>query len=227
MPERHLADLVEEERAAAAPRRRGPSCAVFASVKAPFTWPKSSLSRSVSGIAAQLTATNGPVAALLRSWSARATSSLPVPLSPVTSTVASVSATRAMISWTFCIAGLVADELGARLRRARPRRGGASPPRGGARFWSARSTATTSCVDLERLGDEVVGAGAHRGDRGLERAERGDDDDRHVVAVLRRCARVSSTPFMPRMLMSVTTTSKSSRSSSSQAPSALCCCVTT
>ena len=39
-------------------------------------------------------------------------------------------------------------------------------------------------VDVERLGDEVVGAGADRGDRGLERAERGDHDDRHVGAVL-------------------------------------------
>src|SRR5262249_45170022 len=35
-------------------------------------------------------------------------------------------------------------------------------------------------VDLDRLGDEVVGAGADGGDRRLERPERRDDDGRHV-----------------------------------------------
>jgi len=43
-------------------------------------------------------ATNGPADRLLRSWSARAISSLPVPLSPVTSAVASVDAMRVMAS---------------------------------------------------------------------------------------------------------------------------------
>ena len=38
-------------------------------------------------------------------------------------------------------------------------------------------------LDLERLGDEVVGAGADRRDRGLDAAERGDHDDRHVGPV--------------------------------------------
>ena len=59
--EAHVADLVEEERAAvgelelaAAPRH--------APVKAPRSWPKSSDSISSSGMAAQLTSTNGPVA---------------------------------------------------------------------------------------------------------------------------------------------------------------------
>ena len=41
---------------------------------------------SVSGIAAQLTATNGRDLRGLKSWSVRATNSLPVPLSPVMST---------------------------------------------------------------------------------------------------------------------------------------------
>jgi hypothetical protein len=35
-------------------------------------------------------------------------------------------------------------------------------------------------VDLDRLRDEVVRAGANRADRGLERAECRHDDDRHV-----------------------------------------------
>ena len=51
---------------------------------------------SVGGNAPQLMATNGPARRALDSWIERATSSLPLPLSPHTSTVASVGATRAM-----------------------------------------------------------------------------------------------------------------------------------
>ena len=60
--ERHgqLADLVEEERAAVRRRRRGPWFACTAPVKAPRTWPKSSLSSRVSGMAPQFTATKRP-----------------------------------------------------------------------------------------------------------------------------------------------------------------------
>ena len=56
-------------------------------MKAPRSWPNSSLSSSVSGSAAQLTGDERPLArAAARQWSARATSSLPVPLSPRMST---------------------------------------------------------------------------------------------------------------------------------------------
>jgi hypothetical protein len=65
-------------------------------VKLPRTWPNSSLSMSDRGIAAQLTATKRFAARGERSWIARATSSLPVPVSPRTSTVASVGATRSI-----------------------------------------------------------------------------------------------------------------------------------
>ena len=68
-----------------------------APVKAPFSWPKSSLSRIDSGRAAQLTATNGFPARGDLAWMARATSSLPVPLSPTMSTVAVVGATCATV----------------------------------------------------------------------------------------------------------------------------------
>ena len=93
--ERHVADLVEEQRAAvglleAAVRPRS------APVKAPFSWPNSSLSSSSRGIAAQLIATNGPSRRLPWSCSSRATSSLPVPLSPLISTVRSVLVRRAI-----------------------------------------------------------------------------------------------------------------------------------
>ena len=50
-----------------------------APVKAPRSWPNSSLSISSGGMAAQLTFTNGPAATALLRWMARAISSLPVP----------------------------------------------------------------------------------------------------------------------------------------------------
>ena len=67
-------------------------------MKAPFSWPKSSDSSKVSGIAARFTATNGCSRRGLWLWMARATSSLPVPLSALTSTVAGVWATWAIVS---------------------------------------------------------------------------------------------------------------------------------
>src|SRR6184192_4312458 len=68
----------------------------WAPVKAPFSWPKSSDSSSSEGIAAQLTLTNGPSRRVEAAWIARATRSLPTPLSPRISTVASVSAMFSM-----------------------------------------------------------------------------------------------------------------------------------
>ena len=70
-----------------------PFRAVTAPVKAPLTWPNSSLSKSVGVKAAQFTGMKGPRRRRPSRWIARATSSFPVPLSPRTSTVASVSAT--------------------------------------------------------------------------------------------------------------------------------------
>ena len=65
-----------------------------APVKAPASWPKSSLSISSAGTAAQLSFSSGPCARFEPSWIARATSSLPVPRSPVTSTGAFALAAR-------------------------------------------------------------------------------------------------------------------------------------
>ena len=64
-----------------------------ASVKAPFMWPNSSDSSSASGMAPQLTATKGFFARALALWMARASISLPAPLSPRSSTLASDLAT--------------------------------------------------------------------------------------------------------------------------------------
>ena len=71
-----------------------------APVKAPRSWPKSSLSRRASGSAAQFTGTKGRPARGPSSWMARATTSLPVPLSPRRRTVARLWATRSTTSST-------------------------------------------------------------------------------------------------------------------------------
>jgi hypothetical protein len=70
-----------------------PSLRLSAPVKAPRSWPNSSLSTSPAEIAPQLTLTKGRSRRLLWLWMARATSSLPVPVSPKISTVLSVAAT--------------------------------------------------------------------------------------------------------------------------------------
>ena len=82
-------------------RRRPPGSArrgsATAPVKAPFTWPKSSLSSSPSGMARAVDGDEGAGRrAAERRWISRATSSLPVPVSPWMSTVTSVGATFSM-----------------------------------------------------------------------------------------------------------------------------------
>ena len=73
-------------------------------MKAPLRWPNSSLSIRFSGRAPQLIATNGMSARRLWSCTARATSSLPVPVSPRISTVELVGATLAISCRTRCMA---------------------------------------------------------------------------------------------------------------------------
>jgi hypothetical protein len=75
--------------------------------KAPRTWPKSSLSTRPAEIAEQFTLTRGRSRRGLRSWMARATSSLPVPVSPRISTVDGVGATVSTRESTFASAGLL------------------------------------------------------------------------------------------------------------------------
>ena len=87
--------------------RKAPRRLAVAPLKAPRTWPKSSLSSRSGGMAAQLTATKGAPRRLPCSWMARATSSLPVPVSPVTSTVASLSTRRPMVFCTWRRASLL------------------------------------------------------------------------------------------------------------------------
>ncbi len=95
-----------------------------APVKEPFSWPKSSLSSSVSGSAAQATFTKGLLRLGLFWCSAWAKSSLPVPLSPRRSTDDVEGAT--------CRTVLNADSIS-----------GLSPTRFSRRYlWSRRSRRT-------------------------------------------------------------------------------------
>ena len=75
-------------------RSKAPARLPVAPVKAPFTCPKSSLSMRFDATAEQSKTTNGPVERFEWVCTASATSSLPVPLSPSTSTVMSVGDTR-------------------------------------------------------------------------------------------------------------------------------------
>ncbi len=78
-----------------------------APVNAPFSWPNSSDSSRVSVSAAHETATNGPWLRGLSAWIARASSSLPVPLSPRIRIVEWLRAAVRARSNTACIAGLL------------------------------------------------------------------------------------------------------------------------
>ena len=59
-----------------------PGRAVWAPVKAPFSWPKRCASMSVAGMAPQSTTTNGPSLRGDSRWMASASRPLPVPVSP-------------------------------------------------------------------------------------------------------------------------------------------------
>ena len=85
--------------------RNDPARSATAPVNAPRTWPNSRLSRSSAEMAAQLTGTKGALARHPCVWIARATTSLPVPVSPSRSTVASLSASRPM---DFCTSRMAA-----------------------------------------------------------------------------------------------------------------------
>ncbi len=74
-----------------------PRLSLVAPVNEPFRWPNSSDSSSVTVSAPQSTAKNRSCFRGLRSWMARATSSLPVPVSPMIRTVLDVDATLRML----------------------------------------------------------------------------------------------------------------------------------
>ena len=75
-------------------------------MKEPLRWPNSSLSTRFSGKAPQLTGMNARSARRLLSWRLRATSSLPVPVSPRIMTEASVGAIVSISRRTCCMVGV-------------------------------------------------------------------------------------------------------------------------
>ena len=90
---------------------------------------------------------------------------------------------RSSSSYTLAHRRARAEELAVALRARRRRSRSRFTSSRRRRCWTARSSAQDQRVELERLGDEVVGAGADRRDRRLEAAERGDHDHRHVGPV--------------------------------------------
>ena len=83
---RELADLVQEQRPAVGLLEPALAPRVTAPVNAPCSWPNSSESISSGEIAPQFTRRNGPARNGECSWMARAMISLPVPVSPKSST---------------------------------------------------------------------------------------------------------------------------------------------
>ena len=138
-----------------------------APVKAPRSWPNSSDSTRVSGSAQQLTATKGPPARGLASWMKRAINSLPVPVSPWISTVASVPATRRARASVVSIRGLSVS-TGAR-RQVSP----ASPPRVSERM--PRTSSNVNGLQRRRARSFPRRLGLQ-----LLRGEAGDQDHRRV-----------------------------------------------
>jgi hypothetical protein len=125
-----------------------PGLFATAPVKAPRTCPNSSDSSRFSGIAPQFTAMNGLSLRSERSWIARATSSLPVPLSPLTSTLVRVVATWAIRSCTRASAALEPTRVFERERSAVRRRWFSSTS---SFFSSAFSTTSRSSSTLKGL----------------------------------------------------------------------------
>ncbi len=194
-----------------------PRRSVCAPVKAPRSWPNSSLSSRSFGIAAVLMATNGP----LLPWSprglclcnARATSSLPEPLSPVINTVTWLCESRPMARNTSCIAG------------AWPSISGVSPGRSSATA-SRRLSSTARRISSTALGTSkglarYSKAPPWKDETALSRSE-------YAVMTItgrpgRRCLILASrsSPEPPGMRMSLTSTCGSSLSSAASTSRAL------
>ena len=171
-----------------------PTLRPVAPVNAPFSWPKSSFSSRASGMAAQLMATKGPLARAESWWSERAISSLPVPLSPRRSTVASVAAAR----WRAIMASFRAAS--SPMSRGQPDAplvvlleqhvfGEEAAPLQGA------LEQEHEVLGVDGLGQEVGRALLHRAHRVVDRRVGGHDDDGHVgVGLLGRLQDLEPAP---------------------------------
>ena len=163
-------------------RLKSPGSAVFASVKAPLAWPNSSLSSSVSGMAAQLMATNGPPPAVAPGVDG-AGDDLLAGAALARDEDRGVGLRHAVDEVVDLLhRGALADE------RVEP--GSLSRLEAQALYLFAQAAVGRRAVDgdgehvdLDGLVDEVVRARADGRDRRVEAPERGEHDDRHVGAV--------------------------------------------
>ena len=151
-----------------------PICRATAPVKAPFSCPNSSLSISSAGIAAALTATNGPVGAVAELVDRLGDQLLAGARFAEDQHGQVVAQHPRDHPVTACIAGL------------RPTSGSASPDRRlvvirrstPALAPTAWRTVRDQLVDVERLGEIFERAGVAGAHRGIERVLRRKDDDR-------------------------------------------------
>ena len=130
-----------------------PRWRLCAPVNAPRSWPKSSDSSSSGGTAGVLTAMKGPFEHGLCSWRARATSSFPVPDSPVMSTVTVERESRPIARNTSCMAEAEPTIVaGARSLSGAPIApdAPAAPPRALATARSATETTSSTSRGLAR-----------------------------------------------------------------------------
>ena len=172
------ADFVEEDRAAVGLQELAHLFAGGAGERAGDVAEQFAF-QQVSGSAPQATSTNGPLRRPLRRWIARAIMLLPVPLSPVTSTVARVSATLSIMSNTFSIRGSRPTML------SRPKRRSSCGPQ--LVVFSLDAALRQGPLDRhqqlvvdQRLGEVVERAGTNGFDRAVGRAVAGDQDDLHA-----------------------------------------------
>ena len=191
-------------RGRACPCRRStkrPRWSAMAPVNEPFVWPKSSLSSSVSGMAPQLMATKGWFARGLARWMARASSSLPVPLSPWIRTLASLAATRCALASR---SSMSEERVTMSSRQAWP------APAAGAAAAVQRERALDlreQLVGVVGLGEVAEHAALHGGHGVGNRPVGGEDDDRQArVATPGSPGRAPCRPC-PLMRRSVSTTS--------------------
>ena len=159
-----------------------PFLLAVAPVNAPRTWPNSSASSSVSGIAAQLTLMSGCSRCGAAAWMARATSSLPVPVSPVISTVLLVCATSsARLDHVLHPAAAADDAVVVELLVALAEQ--VAVLRAQALVLDGAVDDDQQLVDLERLLQVVERAQLHRRDRALDRGVRGHHQDLRPLAL--------------------------------------------
>ena len=167
-----------------------------ASVKAPRSWPKSSLSISPSGIPAQFTATKGPWLRGPSSWIARATSSLPVPLSPRISTVTCDRRHAPDRLEDLLHRGAAAEQAAELLLRRHLR----AQPHDLALELPAREQLAhldAQRLHLEGLGQVVGGAALHGLDGGRDGLGAAQHDHRRRRVLLARAPRSRSKPLRP------------------------------